>query len=99
MHILLFAFQGVPRARLGEVLAAPLREAFGCSVGLAPGHLRLPEKAYYVDREQFIARALVAGVAAAPAPPEAGIGGGDGGSGTARLGVAGHDLFATGMYK
>lgn len=90
MHIVLLRFQGVPK-ELPQQLEAPLREVFSLPVSTAPRALRLPPAAYYQDREQWRAAALLSTVEAAPAqgePPRA-----------VRLGIAAHDMFATGELR
>lgn len=87
MHIVLLRFQGVPK-ELPQRLEAPLREAFSLPVSTAPGTLRLPPAAYYVDREQWRAAALLSAVEETPTHGEP--------PGSVRLGIAAHDLFATG---
>lgn len=87
MHIVLLRFQGVPK-ELPQRLEAPLREAFSLPVSIAPRALRLPPAAYYRDREQWRAAALLEAIEAAPAHGEP--------PGAVRLGIAAHDLFATG---
>ena len=87
MHVVLLRFQGVPK-ELPQQLEAPLREVFSLPVSTAPRTLRLPPAAYYADREQWRAASLLSAVEAAQAhggPPD-----------SVRLGIAAHDLFATG---
>jgi predicted Zn-dependent protease len=88
MHIVLLRFQGVPE-ELPQKLEAPLRAVFSLPVSTAPRALRLPPAAYYQDREQWRAAALLSAVEAAPAHGEP--------PGSVRLGIAAHDLFATGL--
>lgn len=90
MHIFLLRFQGVPK-ELPQQLEAPLREVFSLPVSTAPRALRLPPAAYYQDREQWRAAALLSTVEAAPAQGEP--------PGAVRLGIAAHDLFATGELR
>lgn len=93
MSIAIFTFLGVP-PKTTAALAPRLAQAFGLHVTVAPHALALPPSSFYADREQWLARHLLAEVATAPAPAAAAVA--RDGQPEVRLGIAAHDLFATG---
>lgn len=90
--ITLVRFQGTPKDV--AALAPRLEEVFPrLRVALAPKPLPLPARAFYEAREQFLTHALLQALAAEPPPAGAAE------APVARLGIAAHDLFATGQSR
>ncbi|KAL4443880.1 hypothetical protein ABPG75_011617 [Micractinium tetrahymenae] len=96
--ILLFRFHTTPPEAL-DLLVSPLREAFGLPVRPVAQPIKLTARGHYPERGQWLARALLQQVAAAPgeAPAEGVLQQAQRQHGAAaRLAVVDQDLFATG---